>query len=405
MPTFTYKAKDTKGASISGTLEADNHAAASSRLQTMGYFPIAIEGGGDEGGEKSGFTLGGQKVKLRDLCDFYRQLSDLIGAGVPLVKGLGVVKSQTPSPALQAILGQVNSDVQGGDTFAQALEKHPSTFSKFAVALVHAGEAGGLLDETMNRLADFTESQDELRSKIRSALIYPMIVVVVGVLAIGVLMTFVLPRVTSIFDELDQTLPAITELLISMSDGMRDYWYIFVIAILAAVISLRQSLKTPAGARRIHMFMLKAPVLGDMLIKREIASFTRTLGSLLRNGVPILNALKISGEVMSMIPIRDEIEKIPGGITQGGGMAPTLRQCPLFPPVVVNMVAVGEETGELPHVLLRVAQSYETQVERSVGVFAAVLGPVIILALGLVLGFIIIALLLPVFSINPAQGM
>ena len=407
MPMFTYKAKDNKGDIITGSLDVENRAVVTTRLQSMGYFPIDIKSDEPSGTGKLAQLSKGRTARIRgnDLTHFYRQMSDLIGAGVPLVKALSIVRSQTPNPSLQTILGQVNSDVQGGDTFARALEKHPQCFTKLTVALVRAGEAGGLLDQTLNRIADYAESQDELRSKIKSAMAYPVIMLLFGVIAVIVLLTYVMPKVLDIFKELDQTLPIITQMLMDFTGFLRKYWIPLLVGAIMTVAALRRYIRTDRGAHQYHMFLLNIPKMGDLLLKREIAAFARTLGSLLRNGVPILNALSISAEVMTIRPIRDEIEKIPEGITQGAGMAPTLRSSPLFPPVVVNMVAIGEETGQLPDVLLRVADSYETQVERAIKTMTSIIEPIIILVLGLIVFVIVLAMLLPVFSIDPTKGM
>lgn len=408
MPSFTYKAKDRKGELITGSLEADSRPTASARLQAMGYFPVDIQGGGEAagGGRLSGLTKRrSARVKTADLSSFYRQMCDLIGAGVPLVKALNIVKGQTPNPKLMEILSQVSADVQGGDTFAAALEKHSGAFGKLVVALVRAGEAGGLLDQTLSRIADFSESQEDLKGKIKSAMAYPLIMVFVGTTAVTVLLTFVMPKVLDIFKELNQTLPGPTQALIAISGFLKSYWHVLGVGIAVAVFLLRRYIATERGALQFHLFILKIPKFGELILKREIAAFTRTLGSLLRNGVPILNALSISAEVMSIRPIRNEIAKIPEGITQGTGIAPTLRSSPLFPPVVVNMVAIGEETGHLPEVLLRVAESYEAQVDRSVKMLTSFIEPVIILVMGLVVGFIVISMLLPIFSLDPTKGM
>ena len=414
MPAYTYKAKGRKGDVINGTLEADSRPAVIARLQAMGYYPLDIRGGETASGNGSGGGAGGAlaaltkkrgtRIKSVDLAAFYRQMSDLISAGVPLVKGLGIVKNQTPNPSLMEILGQVSSDVQGGDTFAAALEKHPRVFTKLTCALVRAGEAGGLLDQTLARIADFAESQDELKSKIKSAMAYPLIMCVVGAVAVTTLLTFVMPKVMAIFSELNQTLPVMTQMLIFVSTFLQTWWWALLLGGAAGYFSFRRYVATDKGAYRYHMFLLNLPKFGELILKREIAAFTRTLGALLRNGVPILNALAISAEVMSIRPIRNEIAKIPEGITQGSGIAPTLRQSPLFPPVVVNMVAIGEETGHLPEVLLRVAESYEAQVDRSVKTLTSFIEPVIILVMGVVVGFIVISMLLPIFSLDPTQG-
>ncbi len=405
MPQFTYKAKDRKGALISGQLEADNRLAVTGRLQAMGYYPLDIQALEAGGGALASLGKRGRRIKHSDMAAFYRQMSDLIGAGVPLVKALGIVKNQAPNPSLTALLAQVMNDVQEGDTFAAALEKHAEVFSKLNVALVRAGEAGGLLDQTLSRIADYSETQEELRAKIKSALAYPMIMVVVGISAVAILLMFVMPKVMTIFDELGQTLPMITESLLLLVRLLDTYKFLILGGLALGIIGVRKFIATEAGGRKFHQLLLRLPLMGPLLLKREMAAFARTLGSLLRNGVPILNALGIAAEVTSLRPIREEIAKIPESITQGAGIAHSLRGSPMFPSVVVNMVAVGEETGHLPEVLLRVAHSYEVQVERDIKTLTSFIEPVIILALGLVVGYIVFAMLLPIFSIDPTQGL
>lgn len=418
MPSYSYKARDRKGALISGQLDADTRAAVSARLQTMGYFPIEIRGDAPE--KKAGGTpaagWGAQlrafwdeaarpRVRSQDLTAFYRQMSDLIGAGIPLVKALAIVRDQMPNPTLARILATLSSDVQGGDTFARAMDKHPQVFSKLTVALVKAGETGGLLNDVLARVADYAEAQDELRAKVKSAMAYPIVMMFVGGAAVAIMMLYVMPRVLAIFKELDQALPGPTQFLINLTDFLHSYGWMVGLGLVAAVFLVARYIKTEKGAYQYQLALLRVPRLGDMILKREIAAFTRTLGSLLQNGVPILNALSIASEVMTNRPIRTEVEKIPEGITQGSGMAPTLRGSRLFPPVVVNMVNVGEETGNLPHVLLRVARAYEIEVDRAVKTLTSFIEPAIILILGLVVGFIVFAMLLPIFSIDPTGGM
>ncbi len=406
MPQFTYRAKDRKGAVISGQLEADNRLGVNTRLQAMGYFPVDIQATGEGQGALAALQKGRKRrVATDDLTAFYRQMSDLIGAGVPLVKALNIVKNQTPNVALQAILAQVMNDVQEGDTFAGSLEKHAHVFNKLNVALVRAGEAGGLLDQTLARIADYSETQDELRAKVRGALAYPLVMMLVGAAAVTVLLVFVMPKVLTVFQELGQALPLPTLILIGLVHVLTEYKLFIVAGLVVAVVGVNRWLKTERGADQYHRILLKVPKLGTLLLKRQIAAFARTLGSLLRNGVPILNSLSIAAEVMTMRPVRAEIEKIPESITQGSGIAPSLRTSPLFPPVVVNMVAVGEETGQLPEVLLRVAGSYEMQVERDIKTLTSFIEPVIILVMGVVVGFIVFAMLLPIFSIDPTQGL
>ena len=406
MPSYTYRAKDQKGQSINGTLEAESRGAVNARLQAMGYFPFDIQGGDEtDGGTLKSLNLKrGARVRNDDLTIFYRQMSDLIGAGVPLVKSIGIIKSQTENSHLAEILSQVNADVQGGDTFASALEKHDRIFSKLTVALVRAGEAGGLLDETMNRIADYSESQEEVRSKIKSALAYPIIMVVVGMLAIIVLLTFVMPKVLAIFDELNQQLPFLTQVLIDVSGFLQKYGIFLMVGLIGLFIGFKQYIKTDHGAMKFHGLLLRIPKFGSLILKKEVGAFARTLGSLLQNGVPILDALDISAEVMTLMPIRSELHSIPESITQGAGMSPALRQSRLFPSVVVNMVAIGEETGHLPEVLARVANSYETQVDRDLKMLTSIIEPLVMVILGVVVLIIVLAMLLPIFTMDPSAA-
>lgn len=409
MPYFVYKAKDKQGKLITGTLEAESRASVVSRLQAMAYFPLQIQG--EEQAEEKGLSgaIGqvrrmGARVKGRDLTMFYRQMSDLVGAGVPLVKALAIIKNQCPTPALKTILSQIDQDVQGGDTFAKALGHHPKTFNPLSTAMIQAGETGGLLDETLYRLADFAEMEEEVRARIKSALAYPVIMIIAGGLAVAVLMTFVIPRIVGIFDELNQTLPVLTQILITVSAFLSGYWYIIAGALALAFLLLKKYVATETGGLQYDGLLLRIPILGEVILKREVARFTRTLGSLLRNGVPILTSLEVSMKVLTNAVIRKEVAKVPDGIAQGGGMANTLRDSVFFPPVVITMISVGEETGNLAGILLKVASTYETQVDRSVKTLTSIIEPLIILFMGLLVGFIVIAMLLPIFELDPTAG-
>ncbi len=410
MPVFTYKAKDRQGHLITGSLDADTRVAVVSRLQAMGYFPIDIKGN-----EASANGIGiaakiqkaapfRSKIKSRHLTMFYRQMSDLVGAGVPLVKALGIVRSQANDAGLASLIAQIDRDVQGGDTFARALERHPKVFSKLASALVHAGETGGLLDEVLSRLADFAEAEEELRAKIKASLAYPVIMILACSAAVVVLITFVIPKIVGVFGELNQALPLITQVLLAVSGFLSRFWYVILGAVVAFLAGLQRYRLTRSGKRVIDHLLLRTPILGEVILKREVSRFTRTLGALVRNGVPILSAIEISGEVMGNELIRDEIKLLPEGIAQGRGISGTLRDSKFFPPVVVNMIAIGEETGNLPAVLLKVADTYDAQVDRSVKTLTSVIEPIIILGMGLIIGFIVIAMLLPIFELDPTGG-
>jgi type II secretion system protein F len=402
---FSYKAKDSGGQLIAGTLEAESTNLVISRLQSMGYFPVNIENESEK--KKSAATAAktiGRRVKINDLATFNRQLADLLGSGIPLVKALAVIQNQTQNETLIQIITQINQDVSGGDSLAQAMAKHPKVFSKLYTAMVKAGETGGLLDAVLQRLADFAETEAETRSKVKSALAYPVIMIIAGIGAVIVLMTVVMPKILKIYTELNQTLPMPTQILISIDNFLHNYWYVAIGIIAFVSFGFWRASKSEEGRRIIDGFLLKLPIVGDMVVKKEIANFARTLGSLLHNGVSILPALDIVHDVLGNKIIQDEVGKIPQNVTQGEGVAAPLKKSPVFPPVVVNMMAIGEETGRLDDVLVKIARSYDMEVDRAVKTLTSLIEPIIILAMGMVVGFIVISMLLPIFSIDPSGG-
>lgn len=404
MALFSYKAKDPTGQIIAGTLEAESTNAVISRLQSMGYFPVAIENESDKKkGAIAAATTFTRKVRINDLATFNRQLADLLSSGIPLVRALGIIQNQTSNEALIGIIVQINQDVSGGDSLAAAMAKHPKVFSKLYTAMVRSGEAGGMLDVVLSRLAEFAETEAEVRAKVKAALAYPVVMVIAGIGAVIILMTVVMPKILKIYGELNQTLPWPTQMLISFNEILRDYWYVIIGGIALFAFVAYKAFTSPEGKRVIDHFVIRVPLLGDMVVKREIANFARTFGSLLHNGVSILPALDIVHEVLNNTVIADEVAKIPQNVTQGEGVAAPLKKSKVFPPVVVNMMAIGEETGRLDDVLMKIARSYEMEVERAVKTLTSLIEPFIILGMGIVVGFIVIAMLLPIFSIDPSQ--
>lgn len=343
-------------------------------------------------------------IRAADIAAFNRQMSDLLTAGVALVKALTILQKQTMNEELYQVIYDVNSEVQGGATFADALARHPKVFSKLYVAMVRSGEAGGMLPEVLERLADFSETEEQLKGRVKSALAYPVVMVVAGGAAVFIMFSYVVPKIVSTFEELNQTLPAITQVLISISKFTEAYWPFLIGGVAALVAAIWQFLRTEDGAAIWHRRQLVLPIFGDLVRKREVARFSRTLGSLLKNGVPILTALNITKEVANNTVVKTEIDHVKDEITQGAGLAAPLRNSAIFPPVTVNMMAVGEETGQLERVLLRISDSFEIEVERKVRTLTALLEPLIICLMGLVVAFIVIAMLLPIFSLDPTGG-
>jgi type II secretion system protein F len=421
MPTFTYKAKDSKGALIQGVMEAEARPAVVARLQTMGLFPLSIEGGGGRGkaaGSAAAKTSSGgamgqarhllqsgqRRIRTSDMSSFNRQMADLLGAGIPLVKALSILVVQTPNERLREILSEINSDVQGGDTFATALSKHPRIFNPLYVAMVRAGEAGGMLDAVLQRLADFSEQEEALKGKIKSALAYPVVMIVAGIGAVIVMMTVVIPKIVKIFQDLNQALPTPTKILIASSDFLTQYWWLVAGILAVAWSGFWRFIKTAEGRRYWHRIQLQMPLLGIIIRKKEVARFSRTLGALLHNGVPILSALDIVKEVALNVWVKSEVDKIVDNVTQGAGVAKALKGGMIFPPVVVSMINIGEETGRLDEVLRKVADSFEIEVDRSVKTMTSLIEPLIIVFMAFLVGFIVISMLLPIFTLDPTAG-
>jgi len=269
--------------------------------------------------------------------------------------------------------------------------------------MVKAGETGGMLDAILERLAEFSETEDEIKSKIKSAMAYPAIMLVAGMGAIVILTTVVIPKIMAIFKDLNQALPGITQLLINIIDFFSSYWYMIIGGGIVGGIVIYKFLHTDEGKTYWHTLQIKIPMVGNVIVKREVARFARTLGSLLKNGVSILSSLEITREVMANKLVQAEIIKVSENITQGSGIAAPLKGSKIFPSVVVNMVAIGEETGRLHDVLLRIASSYELQVDRSIKTLTSLIEPLIILLMGAVVGFVVIAMLLPIFTIDPTK--
>ena len=399
MALFKYQAKDMKGELIAGTMDAESRAAVISRLQAMNYFPVRIDAEVSAKNDKSGGWLR-NRIGSTDICEFYRQMADLISAGIALVKALQIVSSQTPSLALRRVITDVGQDVQGGDTFGESLSHHPKVFSKLSVALITSGERGGFLPDVLQQLATFAEMEEELKGKVRAALAYPAVMVFVGAAVVVFLMVVVMPKIIGIYTEMDKALPLPTEVMVAMTLFVTNQWYLLLAGVVGLGAVAWQFAHSRDGRRFLHTTILRIPVLGQVVLKREISRFSRTFGQMLKNGVPMLQALEIVKDVATNDLIREAIERAPTDITQGEGVSGTLRKCELFPRGMINMIAIGEETGRLAEVLLQIAPSYEAQSDRMVKTLTSLIEPIIILLMGIVVGFIVIAMLLPILTMN-----
>lgn len=413
MPKFSYQARDKQAKLIDGTLEAENQPQAIEKLHTLDLFPIRIqESAGTQRLLPTKIITTNIKsspgkslwIKASEVANFTRQLADLLSAGLSLMNALTVLSNQTENTKLREIVKTVRNEVQGGSTLADAMAKHPKIFNPLYISMVRAGEIGGLLETVLLRLADFSEKEAEMRGKILTALAYPMVLVIVGTLAVIFLLSFIIPRFASIFEELGVALPLPTQILMSISIIMKGYWWAILLGIGIIGVAVQRYLNSTEGKLLFNQTQLRIPVLGTIIRKREIARFARTFGELLKNGVPILNALQISADTMTNQLVAQEIRKIRTNISEGERIAEPLKQSTVFPQMVVNMIAVGEESGHLESVLAKIANSYEADVDRSLKIFTSLLEPAVILCMACVVGFIALAMLLPVFTINLNVG-
>ncbi|GMV65924.1 MAG: fimbrial assembly protein PilC [Candidatus Hinthialibacteria bacterium] len=402
MPRFAYKAKRPNGEIVEGILEAENRRLVISKLQGMKVFPITVEEEGGRGLQKEVNFQSLIRIRFSDIVNFTRQLSDLTKAGMPLVRSLDVLIEQTENDKMKNMIRSMKNDVAGGTPFSDALAKFPRQFSDLYSSMVRSGEVGGYLDTVLDRLAEFLEKEADLRSRIRNAMAYPIIMICVALAVIIILTVYVVPTFVHMFEDQKLELPRVTKVLITFSDAIRGYWYLFIAAICMIVYAFRQFVAKPEGRLVIDQAKLHIPVLGDMIRKQEISKFSRTLGTLLGNGVSILKALDVVTAVISNKILADEVAALKGDISEGARLSNKMRQSQIFPPVATNMVAVGEETGELERALLRIAETYETETDRAIKTMVTLIEPLLIVCMALVVGFIVMAMILPIFQLSTA---
>jgi general secretion pathway protein F len=404
MSVFEYVALDSRGRERKGFVDAPGVAAARQALREGGIYPVEIR----QAKEKESSALSSaleigflQKISAKEVSIFTRQLSTLLGAGIPLVPSFTVLLAQTKNPLLQKILAQIRADLNEGKSLTASMENYPRVFPPFYINMVKAGEASGTINLVLERLADFSESQQELVSKIRSALAYPLIMLLVGSLVILLLMTFVVPKITGIFADMKQTLPMITVILIAISNFLKSFWWLILLIIFAGIAAFKYlTTGTQAGRRLWDSFRLKAPVWGSLNMKIAVARFSRTLATLLQSGVPLLSAMEIVRNVVNNVYIGEAITRAAKDVEEGQSLAVPLAASGLFPPMVTEMIAIGEQTGSLEKMLNRIAIAYETEAQSDVMVMTSLLEPIMILLMGLIVGFIVFSILLPIFEMN-----
>ena len=399
MPTFTYTARAVNGELKSATMEAASRDDVVAQLRRQRMNVVKVDEQAKKGGGR--FAKG---IKMRDIVIFTRQFSTMINSGLPLVQALDILAKQSENPTLQEVTKAVVFDVESGHTVADALGKHPKAFNELYVNMVAAGEAGGILDTILMRLATFMEKNDALVRKVKGAMIYPGVIMSVAFIAISVLLLFVIPVFENMFGAVGLALPLPTRIVIAMSRFLKSYWWLCLIVAGAGFYLLKKWNATSNGKLQIDKFLLKVPILGDVLRKSAVSRFTRTLGTLISSGVSILDGLEITAKTAGNRVISDAIMASRASIAGGDTIAAPLQKSQVFPPMVISMIAVGEQTGGLDEMLSKIADFYDEEVDAAVSNLLSMLEPIMIVFLGVVVGGMVVAMYLPIFDmINAVQ--
>lgn len=424
MPKFNYTAVDAQGKETTGVIDGDDTNSAVARIKDMGYFPTSVtEAGEKKKGARKATTNGGGKsttglrkfnfnitigstVKGKVLTAFTRQLATLIDAGLPLLRGLRVLEKQEKAPVLKNAIRGIAEAVEGGSTFSEAMAQYPKIFSKLYVNMVKAGEVAGALETVLNRLAEFQEKAQKIRSKVISAMVYPTVVLSIATIIVAFLMIAIVPKFQEIFNEMleGEPLPPLTLFLLAVSDTVKNHTLVVLVCLVALIFILKLIAKSKKGKYVLDALKLRMPLFGQLIRKVSISRFTRTLGTLISSGVPILQALLITRDTSGNEIIANAVEKVHDAVKEGESIVQPLEASKVFPPMVVSMIDVGEETGALPEMLMKIADTYDDEVDNAVSALTSLLEPIMIVGLALIVGTIVIALFLPLISIVNKLG-
>ncbi len=401
METYHYEATTRDGNVVSGTIEVANERSAIDRVQDMGYFPIKVSKAVDRENFFDRILTSTQgRVTEKDIMAFTYQVGVLLDAGFALERSISILSDLTEKKKLKLLLKEILSQIRSGKAFSDALSKYPKTFPVFYVNMIKAGEAGGFLEDSITRMAVYLENSEGLKSDVRSALIYPGFLCFVGGAAVIMLLAFVVPQFSKIFSDMGQTLPLPTVMLLAVSGLITNYWWLILLIVVAVVVMLRRYVSTENGRKAWDNLKFKLPVFGTLFKETAVSRFARTLGTLLASGVPLLNAFQIVKGTLESDKISDIITSVRESARKGKGISEALRNSDIFPPIAVHMVTVGEETGRLDEMLIKIADRFDIEVRTTVKRMLALLEPALILLMGLVIGFIVISMLLAIFSIN-----
>lgn len=398
MPSFAYEALDSRGQRIQGVVDdAADRDAVLARLLSKGLQPIKIR---RIRPVQAIFSRKGPRFSHEDVLFFTRELGDLLEAGVPLERALAIIADSSEKPQTKELVTAIKEDVQGGKGLSGALAAYPDIFNKLYVNMVTVGEMGGVLPQVLKRLGGFLERSRQIKRFIITSSIYPGVLMLVGVLSVVILITFVVPKFGQIFDDLNQPMPTVTKIIFDASIVIKKWWWCIFSIILIAFLGFRYYKKTPEGRKWWDETVLRLPLAGAMILRIELSRFCRTLGTLIESGVPILKGISLAGDVVSNSILRHEIENIYKGVRQGKNLSQLMKKSPLFPTLMVNLVGIGEETGALGEMLLKVADDFDEKIRHDTKVYLSLVEPVTIVLMGIVIGGIILSMLLAIFGIN-----
>jgi type IV pilus assembly protein PilC len=400
MSTFVYKVRDVRGIPTSGELEADNRAAVANELRSKGFTVVDINEK-SAGTSFSSMLADSKRIKSKNITVFSRQFATMINSGLALLRALYILETQTQNARLKKIISEVRTDVEGGSALSDALEKHPKVFSRLYVSMVRAGEAGGILDDTLSRVATQLEAEDSLKRMVRSAMVYPLLIAAFALLVMTAMMLFIIPIFSKMYADLGSQLPLLTRIMVNISNTMRSIAGIFIFAAFAgAIYGIIRLKRTDKGTAFWDRFKLQIPMgIGEIIRKLAMARFSRTLSTLVSSGVPILQAIEITGDTAGNVVVSNAMANVKRDIKEGRPMSEPLAKASVFPPMVTQMIAVGEETGAVDTMLNKIADFYEDEVNASVKSLTSILEPIMMMGVGGLVGVIVISLYLPIFNL------
>ena len=404
MTVYTYKATDKNGKYVEGDISASDYKAAIQQIRKLNYFPVKVSEGKGSSKFSFGMTLSrpswGSPIPVKDLMTLTQQLATLVDSGLTLDDGLATLVKLSETEKTRSVLADIRKQVHAGSSFADALAEHPKIFSKLYVNMIRAGEAGGILGEALSRLALFMEKSVELKNSIRSAMVYPAILTLVGGTAVIVLITFVIPQFSKLFEEMGAALPLPTQIMLGLSSLIIDYWPALILGFTGFIAAFNLYLRTNSGRLKWDGMLLKLPLFGPLIQKIEVSRFSLTLATLLKSGVPILQAMEIVRSILINRVISDSIIVIQQALKKGQGLSGPLQKAGVFPPMAVHMITVGETSGALDKMLTKVSNTYDKEVEQSIKQVISLIEPMMILFMAVVIGFIVVSMLLAIFSAN-----